>query len=304
MKQYYVYILYDPFTEKPFYVGKGSGDRMKSHWLPGTLSQETNMKSNKIRQILAKNLEPIAKQVFISESEEECFTKEIELITLYGRRDNKTGILCNMTDGGRGTPGVLVSESKREKSRIQNTGKVVTENTREKLRISSTGRVKSPETIQKLVDIKQQQIKDGTLPSYRQSHKDAVRVWSINHHANMSIEQRSKISKKCSDSLMGHEVSVETRKKLSKTLKDKNLKPWQNFRIKNNPTILSIWQKADEIYNFWNNYKYKSSDALAVALPQYPKNSLRTIVKHFKQGWIPQNDSQFLEFKLLKIGST
>jgi hypothetical protein len=41
----------------------------------------------------------------------ECFKKEIELIKLYGRLDLKTGLLCNMTDGGEGCLNISV-ESK------------------------------------------------------------------------------------------------------------------------------------------------------------------------------------------------
>ena len=47
----------------------------------------------------------------------EAIKKEEEFIALYGRVNNKTGILCNLTDGGEGTKGLVVSEETREKQR-------------------------------------------------------------------------------------------------------------------------------------------------------------------------------------------
>lgn len=45
---------------------------------------------------------------------EEVIKKEIEFIALYGRTDLKTGTLCNLTGGGQGAFGVIVSESRRK----------------------------------------------------------------------------------------------------------------------------------------------------------------------------------------------
>lgn len=98
---FYVYLLIDPETNLPFYVGKGKGDRAKSHLRPSNLKENT-LKTTKIKSLLSKNLEP--KIVFIGESltEAQAWELEVAKIAEYGRKDLGTGILCNHTDGGEG----------------------------------------------------------------------------------------------------------------------------------------------------------------------------------------------------------
>ena len=66
-------------------------------------------------------------------SHDECREIEIDLIRKYGRKDLGTGSLCNLTDGGEGVLGLIVSdETKRKLSEI-NKGKKVSDETRRKL---------------------------------------------------------------------------------------------------------------------------------------------------------------------------
>lgn len=112
---YYTYILTNPQTDLPFYVGVGKQDRKSyqsredSHiseaikFQKGIISKGANRhKLNTILQILtAKNSVKIeiTKEF---ESEFDAFNEEIKLIAQYGRRDLGTGILTNLTDGGEG----------------------------------------------------------------------------------------------------------------------------------------------------------------------------------------------------------
>lgn len=91
----------------PYYVGKGTGERA---FRKGSPPRE---------RILLE----------LHESEADAFTAEKFLIAYYGRKDNGTGILRNLTDGGEGVSG---SEA--------HIGHFVSEDTKEKLSASAKQR--------------------------------------------------------------------------------------------------------------------------------------------------------------------
>ena len=121
----------------PYYVGKGKGRRLYRK------DRITPPPKNKSRIIFhKKNL-----------TEEEAFKHEIDLIALYGRKDNGTGILRNLTDGGDGVSGyIMTEESKRKISEVKR-GAVTTEETRRKLSESAKGRTHSEETRRKMSEL-------------------------------------------------------------------------------------------------------------------------------------------------------
>lgn len=129
MAEYIVYELVDPLTHKTFYVGKGRPDRPSRHlaetqrWIrearPQTdywLTRNTHRLA-KIAQILDQGLRPLITIVLETESEDQAFKKEIELIEHYGK-DN----LVNITAGGRGNITVCHSDSAREQARASRAG--------------------------------------------------------------------------------------------------------------------------------------------------------------------------------------
>lgn len=111
-KLFYVYEIIDPFTNLPFYVGKGTLNRCYDHLK--NLDSKSH-KNNKIRKILDSGNQVIIRKVFWTDNEQEAFTEEKRLILLYGRKNIKTGMLTNLTNGGEGVSGWIMSNKQRMK---------------------------------------------------------------------------------------------------------------------------------------------------------------------------------------------
>lgn len=118
---FYVYALYEIDSLNPFYIGKGKGDRLRSHFEAKQLAKQTPF-YKKLRSMLLANRIPIMKILFKNLTEQEAFDYEIILIALYGRRDLGTGCLFNMTNGGEGLSGHVHSTDSRAKMSASHKG--------------------------------------------------------------------------------------------------------------------------------------------------------------------------------------
>jgi hypothetical protein len=124
--------------------------------------------------------------------------KEKEFIRLYGRKDNKTGTLVNLTDGGDGALGVTVSQQTRDKISKRQKGKTFSEETRKKLSAKAKGRKYSEEICK------------------RMSERGKLQKHSEERNKKISIALKAcYASGKRVYSLKGKEISVETREKIS-----------------------------------------------------------------------------------------
>jgi hypothetical protein len=108
---FYVYELHNPINNQPFYVGKGKNNRFTNHF---TRKNKNSHKNNTISKIISLDRKVIVKIVYRTNNEFDAFKKESELIYLYGRRDNSTGILTNLTNGGEGLSGYIPTPELRE----------------------------------------------------------------------------------------------------------------------------------------------------------------------------------------------
>lgn len=110
----YVYRHIRLDKNEPFYVGVGSDKHYKRAYQNGI--NKRNQYWHKITSKTDYEVEIILDGL----SWEKALEKEIEFISLYGRVNTKTGILCNLTDGGEGVAGKIVSDETRKKQSLVN----------------------------------------------------------------------------------------------------------------------------------------------------------------------------------------
>lgn len=100
---YYVYVYCDPRNNnRPFYVGKGSGNRINNH-LTETLEKTSNKrKFYKIESIRNDGLKPYIFKYAENLPEEQAYDFEDFLISAWGRKDfDENGILFNILEPGQ-----------------------------------------------------------------------------------------------------------------------------------------------------------------------------------------------------------
>ena len=140
-KNYYVYLHIKEDDGTVFYVGKGTKHRWcvsfdrSLHW------KNTAKKHGVVCQIVAHNL-----------TAEEALILEKKLIASYGRQDQKTGCLVNLTNGGDGVVNYVWTEEHRKKISEAGMGKRHTPETKEKIRQANVGRTFSEQTLKLMSD--------------------------------------------------------------------------------------------------------------------------------------------------------
>lgn len=168
---YYVYYLrridkrdlLDSNLLQPFYVGKGKGNQVFSHrkYALRTFNKPGNRRLvyKMIHKFMREELDFIEEIMFDNLTEAEAHEIEMSSIALYGRINNGTGCLANLTDGGEGVSGWVPSDETRQKMSISHTGIIgsnlgipMPEEVKQKISKTLTGIKHSKETIQRQKD--------------------------------------------------------------------------------------------------------------------------------------------------------
>lgn len=184
MNKFYIYVFLDStkpgnflygeyeFDYEPFYIGKGTSDRIIT-----SKCDKRTFKSNKIKSIKNSGGQVLSKKLHENISFEESNILERQIIKIIGRRDLNLGPLTNLTDGGEGRLNGRNSPESIEKNRQS---RIMTNN---KLREMGYDFKASEETKMKLREIN----KGEKNPMWGKSHTDEIkeahsqRVSGFNH---------------------------------------------------------------------------------------------------------------------------
>jgi len=183
-KKCYLYRHVRLDKNEPFYIGIGSGRYYKR----AKTKSGRNVFWNNIVNKTDYEVEIILDDL----TWEESCKKEIEFISLYGLKNNG-GLLCNLTFGGEGAY-----------------GRVLSEETKLKISNSNKGKKFSKETIEKLKEIKKGVFVGKNNPYYGKKHSEEIRN-------KISISKKGKTSNR-----KGVVLSEETKLKMSQSKKRKN----------------------------------------------------------------------------------
>jgi hypothetical protein len=248
----YVYRHIRLDTNQPFYIGIGSDDKYNRAY--------QKRSRNQYWKSIVSNTNYKVEIIFENLNWEDACKKEIEFISLYGRKDLHKGILCNQTNGGDGVVGhskeVLKKISEANKGRISwNKGKSniyseeklkhlsevhknISEETRNKMRIANS--IISDEKRKKMSDA-QKGNRNASKPRsmevrIRQSQRMKGKKRIISFEKLKELSERMKGNKY----RVGLKLSEEQKLKISKANKGKIFTQEHRYKlsiskIKNKP---------------------------------------------------------------------
>lgn len=129
-KDFYVYRYTCPIRNQVIYIGKGTRKRAYAH----LRRRDMHPFVQRIQWICKQGEQPIIDFVCKGVDEELAFLVEIEAISKYKRKDISGGTLLNLTDGGEGASGTIVSPEVAKARGAKNKGKKRTEEVRQRMR--------------------------------------------------------------------------------------------------------------------------------------------------------------------------
>lgn len=260
----YVYRHIRLDKNEPFYIGISSDSNPNR--------ANSNLNRNKFWHNIV-NKTPIRVDIlFDNISYEEAKEKEKEFILLYGRKDLGTGSLVNMTSGGEGVLGMVVTEDVRKRISENNKGKKQSEETKKKISLARKGFRHTDEVKRRLSEMK----KGKKMPNRSPMSEEARRKMSESRKGKSPsyIYVRTEYHRKrISEGAKGKKMSEEAKRKMSENqklpiiqydLQGNFIKEWDGIIDaarhfgKSASCIMRCCQgKSKKSYGFIWEYKYK-----------------------------------------------
>ena len=204
------YVVYGHYGDDGvcFYVGMGSKNR------PYKSSNRSTFWKNYVKKHCVSG-KPEVKIWHQNLTWEQAQEHEKFWISIYGRRDNGTGVLVNLTDGGDGTVGCIPSEETRQKQSLKRIGRKHTEEARMKMSISGKGKIINPEQRLKISTTKKGKPSSNKGRTLSEEHKAKVSAALKGRLAwNKGVPYSEETKAKISEALKGKTHSEETRQKM------------------------------------------------------------------------------------------
>jgi hypothetical protein len=192
----------------PFYIGIGSDDKF-------VRAYNKHRRNQKWFNIVAKTDYKVD-IVFMDISLDEAKEKEIEFIKLYGRSDKGEGTLCNLTDGGEGNPGRIVTDEWRKNKSIEQKGRLKSDEFKQRRREYMTGRKMPIESVEK----QRQWLKENHPMRGKKMSEQARKNISEGHKGINTGEKNPNWGKFGSDSIRAKKVMCTESKQIWNSVKD------------------------------------------------------------------------------------
>lgn len=249
--KYFLYRHIRTDNGKPFYIGIGT----KRNSNPYVRAFNKFKKPSYWYNIVNKNNGEYEIEIILeSDSYEFIEQKEIEFISLYGRKNNSTGILTNETDGGKGSKGVK-QERKTIENRVSKIKGVKRPNyVKDKISKSNKGKISCPECIEKL----KKKILEYDLEGY------FVKEWPSLTLAAKSLGTSTTTLSKCLKGNLKYVKRSQWRYKLHENYDLKiekcegKLRPIFQYSL--NGEFISRWESGSDIANYYKISKEKIYD--------------------------------------------
>lgn len=279
--KHYVYTLAYPESMggSVFYVGKGTGNRINDHEAEAKRGRKTNpYKNNIIRKIWSQGEQVVKEKIAFFETHQEACMYEIAMIFFLPG-------LTNLTYGGDGTMGIVVSDELRRKRSEAAKGRILSAEHRHKIG-EGTKRYMSTEEAKRMhTEVhkgrKCSEEAKRMMSEAHQSHwcsdefrrkQEAARkgrVLSEEAHQNMSESHKGRIitpqeRQKISEANKGRKISDEHRHKISEA--NKNRKPSDMTRCKMSESAKKRPSKPEGMAR---RHRYYCSVCLVVVM-EYP----------------------------------